>query len=457
MRGRIYKTRRRFVRSPRNGPRRCVSQSGLKPCAVRSTSSGTVSLTGISQALSSITNLAAVIAAAHSLTPANFGWFSLLLMVYTVGLGVLHSLISVPAVAHPEEADAHPWRILGSALAVTFWGAGPCILGALLAISLGSPIGSGLLALAITAPLLLLQSIGRYVGFARAEPAKAVVLDALWLVLFAAALAVCLVQGWTGLFAITLTWAGSGALAALVLVVQYGWPTELPSLDWLKGRWSFSWRSMVGNVAATGGALLGSIAVALVSTPVSVAAVRASMLLRRPGQVIQSAISTSVANDVARQRPDADGLRRHQRRAMLLSSGAALLNLLILLYLPDFLGRAVLGAVWPLIDPLRLPVGLVVLALASQAGVRAALLGRRQIHTIMLAEISGTVLTILALVVGAAVGDAEGAIWGLVFGTSCISLIWWIAFVRFLRSADVVDDATAVMPSSIESPDASTP
>ena len=401
--------------------------------------SGTVSLTGLSQGLSSITNLAAVIAAAHSLTPANFGWFSLLLMVYTVGLGILHSLISVPAVAHPDEADAHPWRILGSALAVTLWGAGPCIVGALVAIMLGSSIGTGLLALAVTMPLLLLQSIGRYVAFARAHPMNAVALDVAWLVLLGAALTIAEIQDWTSLFAITMAWTGSGALAALLLVVQYGWPTERPSLDWLKGQWGFSWRSMVGNVASTGGALLGSIAVAFVSTPVSVAVVRASMLLRRPGQVIQSSISTSVANAVARERPGLRGLRRHQRRAMVISIGTAVLNLLVLQYLPDPAGRAVLGAVWPLIEPLRLPVGLVVLALATQAGVRAVLLGYRQIGTIMVAEIVGTVVTIVALVVGAAINDAAGAIWGLVVGTAFISLIWWVAFVRFLRAPLSVD------------------
>lgn len=403
-----------------------------------------VSLTGVSQALTSISNLAAVIVAAHSLTPADFGWFSLLLMVYTVGLGMVHALISVPAVAHPEEADGHPWRILGSALVVSTWAAVPCgAIGALM-MALDAPLGSALVALAGTAPLLLLHNVGRYVAFARAEPGKAVVLDALWLVLYAAALVVCLSRGWDSLLVITATWAGSGALAALHLPVQYGRPKEWPSLAWLRERWDFSWRSLVGNVTATGGALVGSIAVALVSTPVSVAAVRASMLLRRPGQVLQSAISTSVANDVARDSADAAGLRRHQRRAMLLSSAASLLNLVILVYLPDAVGRAVLGGVWPLIDPLRLPVGLVVVALASQAGVRAALLGSRQIHTIMVAEIAGTVVTIVSLVVGAAIDDAAGALWGLVIGTSLISVTWWVLFTRFLRSLDVAEEPTSI-------------
>ncbi len=400
--------------------------------------SGKAGLTTVSQILSSISNLGAVIFAAHSLSPADFGWFSLVLMVYGVGLGIVHSLISVPAVAHPEEADAHPWRILGSALTVTTWGAIPCIGGALLAMAAGSPLGTALLALAVTAPLLLLQNVGRYVSFARADPKGALVLDALWLALWIAAVAVCLAQDWTSLFTITLTWAGSGALAAVYVLAQYGWPDERPSLAWLRGRWGFSWRSLVGNVSATSGALLGSVAVALVSTPISVAAIRASMLLRRPSQLMQSAISTSVANDVAREHSDFAATKRHQRRAMLMSSGAGVVNLAIVVWLPDPAGRLVLGEVWALIDPLRLPVGLTIVAFASQAGVRAALLGNRQIQTIMFAEISGTIITIVALVIGAFIDDAAGALWGLVVGTTFISLTWWVLFARYLRSAPVV-------------------
>ncbi len=400
--------------------------------------SGNAGLTTVSQILSSISNLGAVIVAAHSLSPADFGWFSLVLMVYGVGLGIVHSLISVPAVAHPEEADAHPWQILGSALTVTTLGAIPCIGGALLAMAAGSPLGAALLALAVTAPLLLLQNVGRYVSFARADPKGALVLDALWLALWIAAVAVCLAQDRTSLFTITLTWAGSGALAALYVLAQYGWPDERPSLAWLRGRWGFSWRSLVGNVSATSGALLGSVVVALVSTPISVAAIRASMLLRRPSQLMQSAISTSVANDVAREKSDIAATKRHQRRAMLMSSGAGVINLAIVVWLPDSAGRLVLGDVWALIDPLRLPVGLTIVAFASQAGVRAALLGNRQIQTIMFAEISGTVITIVALVVGAIIDDAAGALWGLVVGTTFISLTWWVLFARYLRSTPVV-------------------
>lgn len=412
---------------------------------VRRGGSGTVSLTGVSQALSSLSNLAAVIVAAHSLEPADFGWFSLLLMVYTVGLGMVHALISVPAVAHPEDADEHPWRILGSALCVTTLAAVPCLAGALLVTALGGRIGPALLGLAVTVPLLLLQSVGRYLAFARSQPGKAIVLDTLWIVLYAGGLVVCLTRGWDTLFAITVTWAGSGAVAALYLLVQYGWPHERPSLGWLRGRWDFSWRSLVGNVTATSGALVGSVAVALVSNPVSVAAVRASMLLRRPGQVIQSAISTSVANDVAREEEiTVAGLKRHQRRAMLLSWVASLLNLVVLVYLPDPVGRAVLGGVWDVIEPLRLPVGLIVVALAAQAGMRAALLGSKQIGTIMVAEIAGTIATIVSMVVGAAIDDAAGALWGLVIGTSLISLTWWVLFLRYLRSLTREPEQVAV-------------
>ncbi len=388
----------------------------------------------VDQVISSSSNLLTVIWAAHLLRPADFGRFSILLMVCTMALGIVHALVSVPAVAHPDEVDEHPWRVLGCAFALAVGVTVPFFLVALLLIAVDSPLGPPSLALAVLIPLLLLQDVGRYVGFARAAPGKAIVLDVVWLVLLVAGLGTCWREDWDGLLSVTLVWAGSGGLAALWLVAQYGWPSERPSLRWVRSHWSFSWRSLVGNVTATGGALVGSVAVVFVSNPLSVAAIRASMLLRRPGQMLQSSVSTAVANDVARARPDRRGLRRYQRRAMLLAAGAAVVNLLVLVYLPDAVGRAVLGGVWDLIEPLRLPVGLFVLVLATQAGMRAVLLGCRQIGTIMGAEIAGTIVLMAALIVGAAINDAAGALWAVVIGSVAVSLMWRVLFDRYLRT-----------------------
>jgi hypothetical protein len=84
------------------------------------------------------------------------------------------------------------------------------------------------------------------------------------------------------------------------------------------------------------------------------------------------------------------------------------------------------------VEPLLLVVGFHVGVLAAQSGVRAALMGRRQIHAVMIVDITGTVLSIIGLVVGAAIADAQGAMWGGVVGQGITAVIWWVVLVRHL-------------------------
>jgi hypothetical protein len=102
--------------------------------------------------------------------------------------------------------------------------------------------------------------------------------------------------------------------------------------------------------------------------------------------------------------------------------------------LPDWAGKALLGNVWPLIEPLMLAVGLTVVGTAAQSGVRAVLLGRRQIKITMVADLAGAAITIGSMAVGAYVGDAPGAVWGLVVGQALTAAFWWGAFLRYLAT-----------------------
>ena len=103
---------------------------------------------------------------------------------------------------------------------------------------------------------------------------------------------------------------------------------------------------------------------------------------------------------------------------MLVSLVVAALNFGVLFLIPDALGELVLGDVWHLVTPLLLVIGLRVLVMAGQSGVRAALMGRKQISQVMKVDIVGTVLSIVGFVIGAALGDAEGAYWGSLVGLS---------------------------------------
>ena len=203
------------------------------------------------------------------------------------------------------------------------------------------------------------------------------------------------------------------------MFVQHGAPRarEL-SLDWLRERWHFSWRSLVASSSSAAVALVGSSLMAIVSGPLAVAAVRAALLLERPSTTVQTAVATSAATDIAREQSDNAGLLRHQRRTMTVSIAVAIINFGVLLAIPDSVGELLLGNVWGIVEPLLLVVGFHVAALAAQSGVRAALMGRRQIQSVMVVDITGTVLSIAGLVIGAALADAEGAMWGGVVGQS---------------------------------------
>ena len=173
---------------------------------------------------------------------------------------------------------------------------------------------------------------------------------------------------------------------------------------------------------------------AVVSGPLAVAAVRAALLLERPSTTVQMAVATSAGADIARQRPDNAGLLAHQRRAMLVSLVVAALNFGVLFLIPDALGELVLGDIWHLVTPLLLVIGLRVLVMAGQSGVRAALMGRKQISQVMKVDIVGTVLSIVGFVIGAALGDAEGAYWGSLVGLSLTVAGWWWVLISHLRS-----------------------
>jgi O-antigen/teichoic acid export membrane protein len=390
----------------------------------------------------SVSSLLVFIWSAHVLEPADFGRFALVLLVFVFVQGSLvRSLVSWTVMVHPEDADSRPRAVLGSAVLLAVGAAG-LILAAGALLQLGDTgLGSSLLVVGALMPLLAVQEVGRFIAFAQAKPSRAIVIDVQWLVLTVAALCAIQLFHEMTLLWMVVGWGGTGALAGLWVFVQQGWPRAHDiSLTWLKERWDFSWRSLVAASSSATVALLGAGLVAVVSGPLAVAAVRAALLLERPSTTVQMAVATSAGADIARQRPDNAGLLAHQRRAMLVSLVVAALNFGVLFLIPDALGELVLGDVWHLVTPLLLIIGLRVLVMAGQSGVRAALMGRRQISQVMKIDIAGTVLSIVGFVIGAYLGDAEGAYWGSLVGLTLTVAGWWWALISHLRSGDTYPD-----------------
>lgn len=393
----------------------------------------------------SVSSLLVFIWSAHVLDPADFGRFALVLLVYVFVQGSLvRSLVSWTVMVHPEDAEGRPREVLGSALLLAVGASVLCLVAGGILLLGDSGLGASLLVVGVLMPLLAVQEVGRFIAFAQARPSLAITRDLGWLLLMILVLLVIPQVHEMTLLAMVLAWAGTGALSGLWVFVQQGWPRPRHiNLSWLKERWDFSWRSLVAASSSATVALIGAGLVAVVSGPLAVAAVRAALLLERPSTTIQMAVATSAGADIARERPDNAGLLAHQRRAMLVSIVVALLNFGVLFLIPDSVGELILGDVWHLVTPLLLIIGLRVLAMAGQSGVRAALMGRRQISQVMKIDIAGTVLSIVGFVIGAYLGDAEGAYWGSLVGLTLTVAGWWWALIAHLRSGETYPDAEA--------------
>lgn len=386
------------------------------------------------QIISSASNVLVLIWAAHVLSPADFGRFSLAFLVWVfVQTGIVRSLVSATVMVHPEDADQRPGDVVGAAVWLSIVAGALCALLGGAGWYLGNPIGPPLVLIGALMPLLGVQDVGRYIGIAQSKPGYAVVLDTVWLVLLGGAFVVLTVLDLSSLMWLVGAWAATGAASSLWVFVQQGVPRarEL-SLDWLRARWHFSWRSLVASSSSATVALVGSSLTAVVAGPVAVAAIRAALLLERPSTTVQTAVATSAATDIAREESDDAALMRHQRRTMVVSAVVAVINMVALLIIPDSVGRLLLGHVWHVVEPLLLVVGFHVGALAAQSGVRAALMGRREIQVVMVVDILGTVLSIAGLVIGAAIAGAKGGMWGAVIGQLITAAVWWIVLARHL-------------------------
>jgi len=423
---------------------RHMAQSSEEPVPVRASTAGRrASLVTFDQGISSASNLLVLIWIAHALSPADFGRFSLVFFVWVFTQnGLVRSLVSSTVMVHPEDADERPRSVLGAATLLSLAVGVFCMVAGAGIWWAGSDVGPPLLLVGALMPLLGVQDVGRYIGIAESKPGRAVVLDTIWLVLLVAAFVAVDVAGHATLMWLVAAWAGSGALSGAWVFVQHGIPRAREmSLDWLRTRWHFSWRSLVASSSSAAVALVGSSLMAIVSGPVAVAAVRAALLLERPSTTVQTAVATSAATDIAREHSDNAGLLRHQRRTMVASIAVAVINMAVLLVIPDSVGKLLLGRVWDIVQPLLLVVGFHVGAIAAQSGVRAALMGRRQIQSVMVVDITGTVLSIIGLVVGAGIADAEGAMWGGVVGQAITAAIWWVVLVRHLTQHESAPQA----------------
>ena len=387
-----------------------------------------LSVITIDQAIAGASNVLSAVLAARVLGVASFGLFGIVFLVYSLSLSVTRALVSDPLLVHPHEAQERLGDAIGTSCVLAL------SLAALLLVIGGGTyvwdptLGGALMVLAACFPLLVMQDLGRYLGFMLHKPERSVVLDSAWLILLFAAIPVLFLAHARTLLWFILAWAGTGAAAGAILFIQYSIRDVRLGLGWLRFTWSFSWRYLISYTATQGAALGASSGVAAIAGARQLGGVQGASLLARPFSVFQVATTAATVSEISRAEPHNRQLRKRVAIATVITTGVAVVTSAILIGLPARLGRVVLGASWHNAHPLLLPTGVQLVFFGLLTGVRAALLGLRQIDRVMKIDVAGTVLVMGAAIAGVIIGGARDALWAVAIGYGVMAAYWWLTF-----------------------------
>jgi O-antigen/teichoic acid export membrane protein len=304
--------------------------------------------------------------------------------------------------------------------------------------AIDTSLGEAIAVLGICLPLLAIQDLGRYLGFATQRPSSALVLDATWLLLLVVAVVPLFVTGTHSLPWLIAAWGGSGAAAGLLVFVQHGARTVRLGLSWLRYTWSFSWRYLISYVSTQSGALGAASSVGAIAGARALGGLQGALLLVRPFTTFQIAVTAASIGHVTRSL-EAGGniIRRYIGKVSVLTTCAAAVNLVVMVVLPDGVGRAILGDSWEVAQPLLFATGVQILFLGLLTGPRAGLLGMRAIRKVMAIDIVTTGLVFAASIVGAEINGALGAIWAVTVVQAAMTAVMWTTFLAASPGGDI--------------------
>ena len=389
------------------------------------------------QAVSSMTNFAVGLVVARELGVAGFGVFSLAWVTYGVVLNVSRGLATDPLVVRFSGVAADRWRTATARAAGTAVAVGVAfgVLSVTAGLALGGSLGAAFVALGVVAPAMLLQDSWRFAFFATGRGQHAFVNDIVWAAAMVPAL--LLAAGHGSVWAFVLAWGGSSLLGAGCGWLQSGITPRLGGVrEWLRHHRELGSRYLVENVSNSGAAQLRMYGLGAIAGLSEVGALRGAELLLGPFLALLMGLNLVAVPEAARVLRRAP--HRLARFCLLLGGGqavaAATWGLLLLLAVPDALGRLALDDVWGPASELILPVTLSVtgagVVAGATAGLRALGAARRSLRAQLIAS-TGYLGGGLA---GAFAAGAEGASWGSAVAMWCGAAVWWWQLRAGLRA-----------------------
>ncbi len=387
----------------------------------------------IDQAIAGGSNILVTLLAAQLLDVESFGMYFVIFLTFVLLQGGSRAAINEPLLLHPREASSRAVDVVGSTLLVGICSGLLLLIAGLVILPIDSRLGAGFLALAPCAPLIGLQDAGRYLAIATRRPGKALVLDLVWLLLVVPAAVILIVTDSDHLWQFTAVWGAAGSIAGLLVFWQQPLSGLRLSLVWAREVWPVSWRYLLNFGLGQGSSLGLAMAVLGIAGARAMGAIQGALLLQRPFVVFQVASMSSGIVDVGHVRDDPRAVWRVAVRITTWTATFALVNGLVIIFLPDRLGELLLGDTWSETRRYLLPAAAQILAMSLMSGARSGLLGRHAIRRATYNGFSITAMSLILIVIGLAFWGTSGGMWALVVGHVIGAVVWWSGLAIQLR------------------------
>ncbi|WP_370271218.1 hypothetical protein [Streptomyces sp. V4I8] len=385
------------------------------------------------QGVAALTNILVLVVAARLSTAEGFAAFSVVYTVFTVLLGLSVSYVG-QALVLERGAAAGVRGACRSALAFT--AAAAAGVGAAMAIGLAAVPGGtahGLAVLGLVLPIVLTQDGMRYCFATMRLPHHALAIDAVRLAAVLPALAIQpygagparLVAAW-GLSALPALLVGTVLLAPRLRGLPAK-PRDLLRRDHLGRR--FAVEFAVGNALSQ----LAIVGLGLIASQLAVGALRGATTLFGPLNVLFNA-ATAFGPPILRRAASAS---RQVRATVILTAvlaGAAAAWAVLLIALPRWLGREILGETWNSSAALLPATGSQYTAMAAGTCALLTLRVLRPRATLPI-QVVFSLLSVAFLLTGYALGGVLGAAWGLCLGSVLKACAGWTRIALARRDA----------------------
>jgi hypothetical protein len=296
---------------------------------------------------------------------------------------------------------------------------------ALVGVALGGATGGGLAILGLTILPLLLQDAWRFAFFASGDGRSAFINDLVWAIMLVPA--VVWANGQSGLDAWIVAWAVAGGTGGLFGIWQARlWPRPMRTLAWLREHRDIAPQLVAENVVQMGTSYVTLLAITFTASLRAIAALRAA-------QVLMNALNVATSGVMLFAVPEAVTIARTSmsqlwRYCVLIGGGLLVLSLawgMVLMLLPNELGRALLGDTWLSASAVLLPVALYSAGVGSRygplVGLRALALAGRSLR----ARVASSLLQVAGGISGSYIADASGAAWGMAVTSVMGTVFWW--------------------------------